>query len=137
MKNDHSFSHNNNNSGTHSNSVHSHSIHEKHHGNGHMHHEMQSKAGHDHSVHHKHMIADFRKRFRISLLITIPILLISPMIQRFLNLKRRYLCSLPVINFCFLLWRLSFSERFSWWTKTETTGNDDSNSIGNFSRIHI
>ena len=36
------------------------------------------------------MIADFRKRFRISLLVTIPILLISPLIQHFLNLKSTF-----------------------------------------------
>lgn len=44
-------------------------------------------GGHDdHSGHHAHMIADFRKRFWISLILTVPILLLSPMIQRFLHL---------------------------------------------------
>ena len=37
-------------------------------------------AGHDH---HKMMVKDFRKRFWVSLIITIPILFFSPMIQRF------------------------------------------------------
>ena len=37
-------------------------------------------AGHDH---HKMMIADFRKRFWITLILTVPILLFSPMIQDF------------------------------------------------------
>ncbi|WP_235932908.1 copper-translocating P-type ATPase [Flagellimonas sediminis] len=37
-------------------------------------------AGHDH---HKMMVADFRKRFWVSLVITIPILFFSPMIQEF------------------------------------------------------
>lgn len=37
-------------------------------------------AGHDH---HKMMVADFRKRFWISTIITIPILFFSPMIQEF------------------------------------------------------
>ncbi|MDA3867263.1 MAG: copper-translocating P-type ATPase [Salinivirgaceae bacterium] len=36
---------------------------------------------HDHTKHHKMMIKDFRKRFWISLIITIPILVMSPMIQ--------------------------------------------------------
>ncbi|HLT24006.1 MAG TPA: copper-translocating P-type ATPase [Ignavibacteria bacterium] len=36
--------------------------------------------GHDH---HKMMVDDFRKRFWVSLIITIPILIISPMIQHF------------------------------------------------------
>ncbi len=36
--------------------------------------------------HHAMMVADFRRRFWISLIITIPILLLSPLIQRFLGL---------------------------------------------------
>ena len=39
-----------------------------------------------HHDHHAHMVADFRKRFWISLVLTIPILLLSPMIQKFLGL---------------------------------------------------
>jgi len=41
---------------------------------------------HNHHDHHAHMVADFRKRFYVSLIITIPILLLSPMIQEALNL---------------------------------------------------
>ncbi|MBC7417685.1 MAG: copper-translocating P-type ATPase, partial [Pedobacter sp.] len=41
-------------------------------------------AGHDH---HKMMIADFKKRFWLTLVLTGPILLISPMIQGFFNYK--------------------------------------------------
>ncbi len=46
-------------------------------------------AGHggSHHDHHAHMVMDFRKRFWISLVLTIPILLISPMIQGFLGLE--------------------------------------------------
>lgn len=43
--------------------------------------------GHGHHDHHRHMVADFRKRFWISVIITIPILLLSPMIQSFLSLE--------------------------------------------------
>lgn len=43
-------------------------------------------GGHGHHDHHAHMVADFRKRFWISLILTLPILLLSPMIQRFLGL---------------------------------------------------
>ena len=50
-----------------------------------MHHE-KDHAGHDHAGHHAHMVADFRKRFWISLLLTVPILILSPMIQKFLGL---------------------------------------------------
>jgi Cu2+-exporting ATPase len=43
--------------------------------------------GHDHGSHHAHMVADFRKRFWVSLVLTIPILALSPMIQQFLGLR--------------------------------------------------
>jgi len=46
---------------------------------------MGPEAGQGH--HHAHMVADFRKRFWISLIATIPILGLSPVIQRFLGLK--------------------------------------------------
>ncbi len=38
--------------------------------------------GHDH---HKMMIEDFKKRFWVSLILTIPVLVLSPMIQQFFN----------------------------------------------------
>ena len=41
---------------------------------------------HNHSENHGHMIEDFRKRFWVSVLLTIPILLLSPLIQHFLGL---------------------------------------------------
>src|SRR6266478_2540538 len=40
-------------------------------------------AGHDH---HAMMIADFKKRFYVVLIITIPIMLLSEMIQHWLNI---------------------------------------------------
>ncbi len=40
--------------------------------------------GHDHDA---HMVADFKKRFYISLAITVPVLLLSSMIQSFLGLR--------------------------------------------------
>ena len=40
---------------------------------------------HDHTEHHKHMVEDFKKRFFVSIIVTIPILLLSPLIQDFLN----------------------------------------------------
>lgn len=43
---------------------------------------------HGHHDHHAHMVEDFKKRFWISLIISIPILLLSPLIQRFLGLER-------------------------------------------------
>lgn len=42
----------------------------------------------DHASHHTHMVADFRKRFWISLLLTGPVLALSPLIQRVLGLEQ-------------------------------------------------
>lgn len=44
-----------------------------------------------HENHHAVMAKDFKKRFYISLILTIPILLLSPMIQSFFNLNIRFL----------------------------------------------
>ncbi len=53
-------------------------------------HKHDSEGSHDehkgHANHHEHMIADFRKRFWVSLAATVPILLLSPLIQQFLGL---------------------------------------------------
>ncbi|MGA1795083.1 MAG: copper-translocating P-type ATPase [bacterium] len=51
-------------------------------GNNHQGHQ----AAHDHRDHHAHMVADFKRRFWVSTIITIPILALSPMIQEFLGL---------------------------------------------------
>jgi len=42
-------------------------------------------GSHDHTEHHKMMIKDFRKRFWISLIVTIPILVLSPTVQGILG----------------------------------------------------
>ncbi|WP_028776033.1 heavy metal translocating P-type ATPase [Shimazuella kribbensis] len=52
-----------------------------------------SSKNHDHHSshgHHAHMIDDFKKRFYISIAITIPILLLSHMIQSFLNVDWKF-----------------------------------------------
>ncbi|MFW6290457.1 MAG: heavy metal translocating P-type ATPase, partial [Mariniphaga sp.] len=59
-----------------------HQEHENHTGRKHDDHEHGS---HDHSGHHEMMIKDFRRRFWISLGITVPILLLSPMLQDLLG----------------------------------------------------
>ncbi|WP_236016953.1 copper-translocating P-type ATPase [Siminovitchia thermophila] len=43
-----------------------------------------------HHDHHAHMVEDFKKRFYISLILTIPILILSPMIQMFLDVNWRF-----------------------------------------------
>ena len=44
-------------------------------------------AGTDHQGHHAHMAADFRNRFWISLVLTLPILALSPMLQTLVGLR--------------------------------------------------
>ena len=48
---------------------------------------MEEHKKHKMHNHHKHMVADFRKRFIVSIIITIPVLLLSPLIQGFLNIE--------------------------------------------------
>ncbi len=49
-------------------------------------HEQHKHPGHhDHTAHHKMMMEDFKRRFIISLIVTIPILILSPLIQEFLG----------------------------------------------------
>ncbi len=48
--------------------------------------ETESKTD-DHTGHHVHMAADFQKRFWISLALTLPILLLSPMLQTLVGLR--------------------------------------------------
>ena len=52
--------------------------HTEHQHEAHQHHEHE---GYNHHDHHKMMIKDFKKRFWVSSLLTIPVLLLSPMIQ--------------------------------------------------------
>ncbi|NDP47786.1 MAG: cadmium-translocating P-type ATPase [Sulfuriferula multivorans] len=42
---------------------------------------------HDHQNHHAHMAEDFRKRFWIALVLTLPILVLSPMLQTLVGLR--------------------------------------------------
>lgn len=81
------YSHSAHNTDHEKHSEHYHSKHNAQSSHERMNHKKKVHEGHDHSEHHGHMIEDFRKRFWISLIITIPILLLSPMIQHFLGLK--------------------------------------------------
>jgi len=54
---------------------------------------MAEHPGPDEKPHHDHhamMVADFKNRFLISLLLTVPILVLSPMIQMFLGIDLRF-----------------------------------------------
>ncbi len=50
-------------------------------------HDHQNQDNHDHHNHHEMMIEDFKRRFYISLIVTIPILILSPMIQEWTNIE--------------------------------------------------
>jgi len=45
---------------------------------------------HDHSDHHAHMVADFRRRFWVSMILGVPIVLLSPMIQQFMGVAGQW-----------------------------------------------
>lgn len=65
----------------------------EHHNHSHDHHHVKGddhNEHHDHGNHHHHMVEDFKKRLWISILITIPILILSPMIQMFINVDWRF-----------------------------------------------
>ncbi|WP_020614634.1 copper-translocating P-type ATPase [Sediminispirochaeta bajacaliforniensis] len=47
--------------------------------------EHQEHHHHNHSEHHRMMIRDFRKRFYVTVILTIPVLALSPLIQKFLG----------------------------------------------------
>jgi Cu2+-exporting ATPase len=51
-------------------------------------HQGQEHEEHEGGDHHARMVADFRRRFWISLVLTIPILILSPLIQDFLGLEQ-------------------------------------------------
>jgi P-type Cu2+ transporter len=50
-------------------------------------HDKVAKKAHPGPAHHAHMAADFRKRFWISLILTVPILVLSPMLQSLVGLR--------------------------------------------------
>lgn len=55
------------------------------------HKEHKEHIHHDHTDHHRQMVRDFKKRFIISALVTIPILLLSPLVQQLLNFRFGFL----------------------------------------------
>ena len=66
-----------------------HGMHEAHSEMKHNNHkDSESHGDHKGGDHHAHMVADFKKRFWISLVVTVPILTLSPMIQSFLGFKQ-------------------------------------------------
>jgi len=71
---------------------HDHHGHDDHHGHasaemhaGHRTSDQRGGRGGHH--HHAHMVADFRRRFWVSLVLTVPVLALAPLIQRFLGIE--------------------------------------------------
>ena len=56
----------------------------------HDHHSGQHQSHSDHHGHHEYMIEEFKKRFWISLIITLPIIVLAPMIQELLGYQLRF-----------------------------------------------
>lgn len=74
----------------HSKDMHNHQHnHEEHEHENHVEHGHHNHGGHGHHD-HGDMVSDFKKRFFISLIVTIPILILSPMIQSFLGVDWRF-----------------------------------------------
>jgi P-type Cu2+ transporter len=53
-------------------------------------HDQDNHSGHNHQDHHAHMIKDFRTRFWISLALSLPIVVLAPMIQGLLGYEFRF-----------------------------------------------
>lgn len=74
-----------------------------HHGHNEVHHRDENKVYPEHQNHHNHhdhhamMVKDFKRRFFISLILLIPILILSPMIQEFLDLNLRFIGDLYIL----------------------------------------
>jgi Cu2+-exporting ATPase len=65
-------------------------------------HAMHDQPG-GHQAHHAHMVADFRRRFWVSLILTVPILLLSPLIQGLLGITD----AISFTGDSYVLWGLS------------------------------
>ena len=82
--------HNNKNDNAHHtnhNKMNSHNNKSKNESSQHKNHNHENHDNHDHHDHHQMMIKDFRRRFWISLIVTLPILALSPMIQDLLGFE--------------------------------------------------
>lgn len=79
---EHSHKHSHDHSGEENKEHHNHHNHDHHNHEDHKGHSCHDLSNTDH---HKMMIEDYKKRFYLSLILTIPVLILSPLIQSFLN----------------------------------------------------
>ena len=92
-------------------------------------------AAQGHQDHHAHMVADFRKRFWVSLVITVPVLMLSPLIQGLLGIAdiidfpgdTYILCA--ILGYI-LLRRPAISQRTLRRTEVKKPGHDDPHRTG-------
>ena len=92
--------------------THHHEMIDEHDNHEHHHETMTNHNGHNHQNHQNHhdghdhseMVEDFKKRFFVSLALTIPILLLSPMIQMFMGFNWGF----PGMPICYLFYPQCF-----------------------------
>ena len=75
---------------------HHHEMHQEHNHNEHNQHH-NSHNQNNHHDHHAMMVSDFKRRFFISLILLVPILTLSPMIQEFLRIDLRFVGDLYIL----------------------------------------
>src|SRR4030095_9186211 len=92
----------------------------------HAHHDMNPPMGHEGHDHHAMMINDFKKRFWISLILTVPVLLLSEMIQHWLGFDIKFpgdkYVLLILSSFIFFYGGWPFLKGFVDEIKTKATG---------------
>lgn len=94
---EHSHNHNHHEQSSHAHHKHHESKEHDHHENHNKHSEHDGHGEHSHHDHHRMMIEDFKKRFWVSLILTIPVLLLSPMIQNWLGVDWTFQGSMYVL----------------------------------------
>lgn len=104
------------------------------------HHHMEKQGGHEkHHDHHKMMMADFKKRFIVAIILTVPILALSPLIQEFLGINIEFPYSKYVLfllsTTVFFYGGLPFLKGISKEVKKQNAWNDDTDCTGDFSSI--
>jgi len=101
-----------------------HEGHEMHNGHNGMKHDDhntgQGHEGHKGGDHHTHMVADFRRRFLVSLALTIPVLAGTGA-----QVHRRPLRALRTLLGYLLLWGVSLPQGTHWRTEGCSAGHDD------------
>jgi len=107
----------------------------------------EHKAEHPHGKHgggehHAAMVRDFRKRFIVSMALTPPVILLSPMIQMLLGiavpvLSRLKPCAVRLVNCDIPVWWVSVSCRFCQGDAEQNPRHDDACRRRNHRCLHL